>query len=155
MKKVKIIFLILLCGTIISCDYSAIKKENKELKKQLFKVNQIELERQEKERQKLYLKSIRKYAVAIINYKQHYGTSRPNPFSNEVVNKYRKIHYVSNILEVSTLLSDDDKQRILDDKFQSQDALMSPNILLNKELHIFNTYSEASDFMTKERNPNN
>ena len=92
-----------------------------------------------------------KYAIAIINYKESYQKIKVSPFSEEEKESYRLIWDISKVLEVPSNISEDDKQRLLDGRFENKIAPIGVNILIDKELYLFNTYSEASNFMVERR----
>lgn len=93
-----------------------------------------------------------KYAVAVINYKESYQKIKKSyPFSGEEEESYKLVWDISNVLEVSSNLTKNDKQRLLDDRFENKMVYIGKNILIDKELYLFDSYSEASKFMVEKR----
>ena len=156
---VKLSLLLLIFGFILSCDYSAIKKENERLKENVNQLEQAELRRKQEEAQKLYLASIKKYAVVVINYESLFLVT----ISGQIRHTTKK--YVSDVFEVSSILTKDNETKILDNHIEQLHRIETMGLIdtqgnthkgqiFNSKLYVFETYSEASNFRTKERNSN-
>jgi len=119
-------------------------------------LEQAELKRKQEEQHRLYLASIKKYAVVVINYQKAAPV-----IQNRIVSQSPPEKYVSNVIEVSSNLTKDDEAKILDQHmknivldFLDLSGITHKGRIFNKKLHIFNTYSEASNFRNREEYPN-
>ena len=152
-QTLKIGLLLLVVGFTSSCDYSTIKKENERLKEVVYQLEQAELKRKREEDHRLYLESIKKYAVVVTTYNDLISVSR-SPVTGEYTPKYKIDKYVSRIIEVSSNITKDDEYKLIDKNtlFFSQTTFGYKSHVLDRKLHLFDTYSEASAFARKEEN---
>jgi len=155
---VKISLLLLVSGVILSCDYSTIKKENEDLRKEnemlkssVAQLEQAELRRKKEEEYKLYLESIKKYAVVVVKYNSIISVSSNNGAQYEVKKR------ISDVIEVPSNITEDEKYKLMDKNTPifSTSIYGYKSYVLDKKIHVFDRYSEASDFMTRERSSNN
>lgn len=147
MKQImKTIFVLIILLITPSCDYQQIKNENKRLTEELIKIKQIEEERRLKKEHENYIKSLKKYAVVVNKYNRLVSVSR------ERGPKYAVKWHISNVVEVSLNMTRDEEARVIDQNTLTFNTEMMgyKSYILEKKIHYFNTYSEASDFISTQ-----
>jgi len=128
----KILLFILLFGSLYSCDYSKIKEENKQLKS----ANTYLESKVDMYEQMLQVQVMKKYAVAMVKYQ------RCIEWTGDKCSKKETLYSASEVIDVPSVLSEDDKYRILDNT--SFEGIWMFDDIVERELFVFDTYAEAS-----------
>lgn len=133
------IVVLLIITSLYSCDYLAVKKGNEQLKEEKIYSDSIMNAYKKKELQEELVGMMNKYAVYVIKYNQ---CKRWGSHQEESYNCLEwETFYRTGIIEVSVMLSEDDKYRILD---EHSSLCYSDDYIISRELFVFDSYTEAS-----------